>query len=340
MPVIKLSDIARELGVSTATISNAMTGKGRMKEETRQHIRETALAMGYVPPQPVREQGKNILVITEANSVTFSSEIASGLCAAARKANAACSICDLTITLQGPGRDATAEQLRPLVDNCLRQQELQPGCIVYISQYPRQLPGLLEGMSCPVVEVFCHGTGAQASVNYDDQQGAYQAVTHLIENGRRRIAMISGPVDSHSASERIIGYQRALIDHGLIFHPKMMWIGDWGVTSGRELTRNLLLSSNRPDAIFAQSDTIATGAMQMIQEMGLRIPDDVAVVGFDNTEFCYWMRPTLTSVAPPFFEMGEAAFELAQALLSGGVPEKPSRQIPCSLRIRQSTAGQ
>lgn len=337
--MIKLSDIARELGVSTATISNAMTGKGRMKEETRQHIRETALAMGYVTPQPARSQGKNVLVITEANSITFSSEIVSGLCAAARQANVACSICDLTITLCGPGRDATPEQLRPLIDRVIALQEVAPGCVVYISQYPRQLPGLLEGLGCPTVEVFCQDAGAQGSVNYDDQQGVYQAVSHLINMGRRHIAMISGPVDNHSVNERMIGYQRALIDHGLSVHPKLMWIGDWEVESGRELTRNLLLSSNRPDAIVAQNDTMATGALQAAQEMGLRVPEDVAIVGFDNTAFCSWTSPTLTSVAPPFFQMGEAAFELAQALLSGGVPENPSRRLPCDLRIRQSTTG-
>jgi len=337
--VIKLSDIARELGVSTATISNALTGKGRMKEETRQHIREAAKEMGYVIPHSAREQGKNILVFTEDNHITFSSEIASGLCTAARKANVACSICDLTITLCGPGRDATPKQLRPLIDHAISLQEVEPGCVVYISQYPRSLPGLMENIGCPAVEVFCQDTGAQCSVNYDDQQGVYQAVSHLIETGRRNIAMISGPVDNHSVNERMIGYQRALIDHGLSVHPKLMWIGDWEVASGRELTHNLLLTTNRPDAIFAQNDTMACGALQAIQEMGLRVPEDVAVVGFDNTVFCNWMQPTLTSVAPPFFQMGEAAFEQAQVLLCGGVSEMPSQRIPCQLRIRQSTAG-
>lgn len=338
--MIKLSDIARELGVSTATISNALTGKGRMKEETRQHIREAAKEMGYVIPHSARGKGKNILVITEANNITFSSEIASGLSAAARRANISCSLCDLTITLRGPGRDATPEQLRPLIDHAIALQEVEPGCVIYISQYPRSLPGLLENIECPAVEVFCQDTGAQCSVNYDDQQGVYQAVSHLIETGRRNIAMISGPVDNHFVNERMIGYQRALIDHGLSVHPKLMWIGDWEVVSGRELTHNLLLATNRPDAIFAQNDTMACGALQAIQEMGLRVPEDVAVVGFDNTVFCNWMQPTITSVAPPFFRMGEAAFEQAHALLCNDMPDKPSQRIPCSLCIRKSTVSE
>ena len=123
-------------------------------------------------------------------------------------------------------------------------------------------------------------------------------------------------------------------------HPKLMWIGDWEVVSGRELTHNLLLATNRPDAIFAQNDTMACGALQAIQEMGLRVPEDVAVVGFDNTVFCNWMQPTITSVAPPFFRMGEAAFEQAHALLCNDMPDKPSQRIPCSLCIRKSTVSE
>lgn len=115
------------------------------------------------------------------------------------------------------------------------------------------------------MEVCCYGTGAQASVNYDDQQGAYLAVSHLIDNGRRRIATLSGPVDSHSVSDRMIGYQRALINHGLAFHPKMVWIGDGEAESARALTRDLLMATNRPDAIFAQNDTMACGAIQAAQ---------------------------------------------------------------------------
>lgn len=333
--MIKLSDIAMELGLSTATVSNALTGKGRMKDETRQIIRQKALAMGYEPPQSSRN--KKILIISESNRVSFCSDIACGASLSALQDNVACSICELAIGMQNLGRDATSKQLRPLVDNVLAHQDTMPDCVIYISQYPRSLPGLLKHIECPAVEVFCHNTGAQASVNYDDQQGAYQAVSHLIEIGRSRIAMISGPVDSQPVSERMIGYQRALIDHGLVFHPKLVWIGDWEIQSGRELTRNLLLSSERPDAIFTQNDTMACGALQAAQEMGLRVPEDVAIVGFDNVLFCTWTIPTLSSVQPPFVEMGTAAYTLASQLMAGKEPVPAQLKLPCTLIHRQST---
>lgn len=335
--MVKLSDIASELGISIATISNALSGKGRMKEETRQYIRKTAQAMGYVMPKPTKAKSSQILVITEATEITFSSEIVCGLSVTARAAGVICPICDLAVLRAGPGRDATPEQLRPMVERCLSQYPTHPACIVYISQYPRQLPGLLENLDIPAVEVLCHGTGAQVSVNYDDQQGAHLAVSHLIAQGRKNIAMISGPVDSHPVSDRMIGYQRALIDHGLPFHPKLVWIGDWEAESGRALTLSLLDSSNRPDAIFTQNDTMAFGVLHATHEMGLRVPEDLAVVGFDNTFFADYTEPPLTSVAPPFYDLGKAAFEQAQQLALRHPPQNTVIRIPCSLVLRASS---
>ena len=335
--MIKLSDIAKELGVSTATISNALKGKGRMKEETRRHIRETALAMGYALPQSPQAQEIPILLITEACEVAFTGEIVKGFTAAAQEADLFCPVYNLNILREGLGRDASAAQLRPLVEACLARCPARPACVAYIAQYPRQLPGLLTDLGCPAVAVYCHGTGASATIHYDDQQGAYQAVSHLIESGRRTIAMLSGPVDSHTVSDRMIGYQRALIDHGLTFHPKLVWIGDWEVASGRALTRNLLAASTCPDAIFAQNDAMAVGALQAIGESGLRAPEDVAVMGFDDTIFCTWTQPALTSVAPPFYAMGQAAFASARSLAEGRALDAPLQRLPCRLRLRDSS---
>ncbi len=335
--MIKLADLAQALGVSTATVSNALTGKGRMKAVTRQHIQETARAMGYVMQQPAKSASDQVIIIAEANEVSFSSDIICGITAAARQAGTNCVIYDLNILKTGIGRDARPDHLRPLIEDCLNHYPVQPACVIYVAQYPRPLPGLLDGLPCPAVEVFCDKTGAQASINYDNQQGAYIAVSHLIEMGCKKIAMISGPVDSHAVNNRMIGYQRALIDHGLSFHPKLVWIGNWELDSGRELARDLLESNNRPDAIFTQNDTMAFGVLYAAYQLNLRVPEDLAVVGFDNTMFAACTYPALTSVAPPFREMGKAAFEMSSQLMSGHHPDPSSLVIPCSLSIRASS---
>ena len=333
----KLSDIAAALNVSTATISNALTGKGRMKEDTRRRIRETAQAMGYELPRPAKEKGQGVIVITEALEVEFCSQILCGLSKASRERGLSCAIYDLSILRSGPGRDAAVEQLRPMVEECIRRHPEEPACVIYLSQYPRPLPELLNGLGCPTVGVFCYDTGADVSITYDDQQGAYLAVERLISDGRKAIAMLSGPVDSRSVNERMIGYQRALIDHGLPYHPRLVWIGNWEVGSGRSLTAGLLEASSRPDAIFAQNDTMAFGAIQAIQEAGLRVPEDIAVIGFDNTFFCDCTLPTLTSVAPPFLAMGEAALKAALALQKQEPVDPNIICIPCTLALRGST---
>lgn len=333
----KLSDIAAALGLSTATISNALTGKGRMKEKTRQQIRETALSMGYVLPQPIKEKSEQVIVVTEALEVEFCAHILSGLTIACRQANMSCAIYDLGILRSGPGRDATSEQLRPMIEERIHQHPAAPSCVIYLAQYPRPLPGLLNDLGCPSVGVFCYDSGADVTVIYDDQQGAYQAVNHLIKDGRQNIAMLSGPVDSHSVSERMIGYQRALIDHGLPYHPRLVWIGDWEVGSGKQLTADLLKSSGRPDAIFAQNDIMAFGAIQAICEAGLRVPEDIAVIGFDNTFFCGCTFPKLTSVAPPFTAMGKAALKAALALQRHEPVDLSVICVPCTLALRGST---
>lgn len=335
--MIKLSDIAREMNVSTATISNALTGKGRMKEETRRLIREKAQAMGYVLPVPT-VRSNLLLVLTEMNLITFTGEILGGLTAAAYESGISCAILDLNILQTGLNRDATPEQLRPRIDAALDEFGILPSCIVYISQYPRSLPKLLIDLPCPTIAISCWDTGAQVTVNYDDQQGAHAAVSRLIEQGCKSIMMLSGPVDNYAVSERVIGYQRALIEHGFPYHPKLVWIGDWEVPSGYTLTKNLLSSATPPDAVFSQNDSMAVGAIHAIQEAGLRIPDDISVIGFDDTPFTSWMVPTLSSVAPPFHEMGRTALQSAKGFMEGKGKEE-ILSIPCAVKLRQSTKG-
>lgn len=332
--MIRLSDIASRLNISTATVSNALTGKGRMSDETRRHILATAEEMGYEIKKPSRNDGGRIVVVTEAVEVSFCGEIIRGFTAAANEAGCFCPIYNLDSLKGGLGRDAVASQLRPLLDDRIACMPEVPGCLIYVSQYPRELPGLLDGYSFPSVGVFCHNAGARVSVNYDDQQGAYLAVSHLIRSGRKNIAMISGPVDSRSVSNRMIGYQKALIDHGMTYHPKLVWIGDWEAESGRQLAKSLLDSGTRPDAIFAQNDAMSIGVIQAALEAGVRIPEELSVLGFDNSVLADISYPRLTSVAPPFHEIGKAAYEAAAMLAAGKHPSEAEILLPCTLALR------
>ena len=186
----------------------------------------------------------------------------------------------------------------------------------------------------PVVAIQLLGSGADVYINYDNQQAAYDAVSHLAQTGKQHIATLSGDVDTYSSSDRMIGYQRALLDSSLPYHPKLIWIGDWSVQSGYQLTKDLLEMSETPDAIFAQNDGMAEGALKALHEHGLRIPEDVALIGFDNNEFAVRSSPKLSSIRAPRFEMGVAACQKMCELLSKKKVE--NALLPCKLILRES----
>ncbi len=145
-------------------------------------------------------------------------------------------------------------------------------------------------------------------MNTDDQQGAYIAVQQLVSLKKQRIAMISGPINSIPMTKRMSGYQRALIDAGLPVDLRMVVTGDWDIERSCERMAKLLLLDPRPDGVFCQSDHIALGVCRAIRRAGLRIPEDIAVVGFDNHEFASFVSPSLTTIDQPLEQIGRTAF--------------------------------
>ncbi len=144
----------------------------------------------------------------------------------------------------------------------------------------------------------------------DDYDGAHQAVEHLILNGSKRIAHIAGPPFLQLTHNRVRGYKDALEKYNLPFDESLVIHGDFTMENGREITQHLLNMSQPPDAIFAVNDAAAFGALFQIKAQGLRIPDDVAVVGYTNEPMTELVEPALTSVAQPIYELGKIAVEL------------------------------
>ncbi len=336
--MITLSDIAAELGVSTATVSNALKGKGRIAPDKRLLIQKTAADMGYVLSGSSGNPEDNIVIITEQSDVNFCSEILRGIVKESQKSESLYPIYDLGILTRGIKREADGKTLAQPMQKVLDKLPPYTSGIIYISQYPRDIHGLFDDVSMPVLFVFGTGEKDRISINYNDQQGAFLAVSHLIAAGRKRIAMLSGPIDSKSMNHRLYGYQKALIEHKMVFDPTLVLIGDWEIASGYQRTLELLQMENRPDAIFAQNETIALGAMRALSAHGLRVPDDIAIIGFDNTTVATTTTPELSSVSPPFCQMGETAVHTMRELLRGehnGLSN--SILLPCTLIHREST---
>jgi LacI family transcriptional regulator len=169
----------------------------------------------------------------------------------------------------------------------------------------------------------------------DDEVGSHAATRHLIQRGATRIAMIQGP--SESGTARDDGYRRALTSAGRGCDPRLMVRGDWTRKGGRQAMRRLMALPTRPDAVFCANDLTAIGAIDVLHELGLAIPDDIALVGFDDVDAATIVSPPLTTVRNPAYETGETAGQLLLSRMLGEYTGAGRTVIlPCPLVVRES----
>jgi LacI family transcriptional regulator len=179
------------------------------------------------------------------------------------------------------------------------------------------------------------GSCAQNCVGPGDRFGAELATQHLVDLGHRRIGYINGMADWLEAQDRLAGYQDVLRKQDLPVDERLIRHGDWGVDSGYKAAQELLSLDERPTAIFAANDIMALGVIYAVQEAGLKIPEDIALVGYDDRDFAAWVRPALTTIRMPSYEMGRAAARLLLEQFSGAALEDAT-QVPGELIIRES----
>jgi len=180
------------------------------------------------------------------------------------------------------------------------------------------------------------GASVQNSVVPDDYEGTQLILDHLARLGHRRIAHISGPQEWHSARQRIVSYTDSLIKHQLDSDPALTVEGDWMFEGGGIAMKQLLAVTPRPTAVFVANDLMALGAIDALREVGLRVPDDIAIVGYDNRDFSQSLRPKLTTVSLPTYDMGVRGAELLWQKIQGDLTNTDEAKICGRLFIRES----
>ncbi|OIV36312.1 LacI family transcriptional regulator [Mangrovactinospora gilvigrisea] len=325
-----LSDVAALAGVSPGTASKALNGRGRLREETRQRVLEAARKLDFHPNALARGllSGRTFTVglITTDSIGRFSLPVLLGAEDALGSGRISVFLCD---TRGDPIREQ--HYVRTLLDRSIdglivtgRRTDPRP---------PLQLPS-------PVPVVYALGPSTSPddpSVVPDDAAGARAIVEHLLATGRRRIAHLTGPAHHRSAVVRAEEAVAALRGAGAELATGRVHHGAWTEAWGRQGMRTVLRTDPECDAVFCASDQIARGAADALREAGRRVPDDVAVAGFDNwavmAEAC---RPPLTTVDMNLTEVGRtAALRLMSAI--DGHPEHGIRTTPCRLIVRDST---
>jgi DNA-binding LacI/PurR family transcriptional regulator len=333
---VSLKDIARLAGVSVATVSNVVNGYRPVGEDTQQRVRRAIDELGYSPNLSARHlrngrTGIIALAIPELNNAYFA-ELAD---AAIREA----SVHGYTVLLDHTDGDRDQELL---VSQGFRGQVID-GLILSPVQLDR-VDILKRTNRTPLVLVGERVYDVPYDhIAIDNIAATTAAMNHLLDIGRRRIAFIGDQADVNRmpAHLRLLGYQEALVRAGLPYDRRLVVTTNrFGRADGAAGMRELMALPEPPDAVFAYNDLIAIGALRAAVELGVRVPDDVAVVGFDDIEEGLYSNPTLTTISPDKASIGRRAVAALIGRLDGSRDDEPEEvQVPSTLVTRESTLG-
>jgi len=328
-PTIK--DVARAAGVSINTVSRALNAKPDVSPETRRQVLEVAKRLNYMPNKLARGLRSNrtgvIGVIVADIANPFFSAVVKGMGKAAKELG-------YSIILQDTGENYENEE--EAIQIMISEQV--DGLLITPVQTEKRTIRILQESNIPFVLVARHFSDADTDyVVADDVQGGYLATTHLIERGHEKIAFINGPSYNSSAIERFQGYKKALAEHDIELNEKLIRNGALTMEDGYTHGKALLMGhDSRPTALFTFSDFVALGAMKAVHEVGLRIPDDIAIVGYDDIAFAFCLEVPLTTVRVLKRQLGEEAISVLEKKIDGQKRHSHLR-IPVELVIRQSS---
>ena len=327
-----MKDVALQANVSTATVSRALMNPEKVSQATRNRVEQAALEVGYLPQMQGRNMKRNesrtILVIVPDICDPFFSEVIRGIevTAAAQGYLVLIGDCahqnqqektfiDLIITKQIDGMLLLGSRLP--FDACIEEQRNLPPMVMANEFAPE--------LGLPTVHI-------------DNLTASFDAVNYLHELGHQRIACIAGPEEMPLCHYRLQGYVQALRRCGITVDPHYIARGNFTYEAGANALEQLLALPQPPTAIFCHSDIMALGALSYAKRQGLKVPDDLSIIGFDNISLAEFCDPPLTTVAQPRFDIGREAMLLLLNQLSGQFVDSGSRLLDCELIIRGSTS--
>lgn len=306
-----LQQIADTVGVSVMTVSRALANKAGVSPSTRQRVLEAADQLGYFRRDPERrsEGAWRIGVLTNGLNNPYAISVLGGITDAAQGAG-----CDLVVHLP---HDIGADPVGLIME--LTRQDIDGLIYLYGTKVENEayLVQLAErGFPCVLV----NQTPASPQILHvatTDYQGGFDATKYLVQLGHHRIALIAGPATQESAVERLHGYRDALAQAGLPVEESLIVSGDFSGASGERAMMEILEMAERPTAIFASNDIMAFGALRVCKRAGISVPDEISLVGFDDTAEAHHASPPLTTIKQPLYEIGMTAVRLATNFLRG-----------------------
>ncbi|HZN72304.1 MAG TPA: LacI family DNA-binding transcriptional regulator [Micromonosporaceae bacterium] len=324
---VTISYIAESAGVSIPTVSKVLNGRSGVAADTRARVEALINQYGYRKPKSPHDSKLMELVFDELTHM-WGVQIIRGVEEVAREHRMG-----VVLTEFGPQRNA----IRYWIDDALARR---PSCVVTVAQLSDEQRAQLRAKGIPFV-VFDPTVELPDDVPFvgaTNWAGGRSAARHLIELGHRRIAMIGGPDQVLCCQARLDGYRSAMETAGLAVDANLVIRADLTLEHGYAAALDLLNRRERPTAIFASNDLQALGAYRAARSVGLRIPTDLSVVGFDDLPVTTLVDPPMTTIHQPLTEMAAAATQLALALGRGEPTPQLGLELATSLTVRESTA--
>jgi LacI family repressor for deo operon, udp, cdd, tsx, nupC, and nupG len=331
--VTGIKDVAREVEMSTATVSRALRNLPGVSDETRDRVREAARRLGYVPSPSAAGlatgQTRTVAVIVPFVTQWFFAAVVQGAEEVLRERG-------YDLLLYNLAGDASARHR--VFETSLLTKRVDAVLVLSLKPSADEM-GRLVHLNRPVTIVGADLPG-WATVRIDDELAARTAMCHLLELGHRRIGYVGGStegvLDFTAPTARLAGYRDSLVAAGVTPEPTLEVDGDFSMAGGMRAARQLLDRPDPPTAVFAASDEMAIGVLRIARELGLRVPEDLSVIGIDDHEMADFFD--LTTVAQPVHEQGRVAAQQVLAALANKEWKPEQVVLPTELVVRRTTA--
>jgi len=328
---VTIYDVAREAGVSMATVSRVVNNNPNVKPATRKKVYEAIERLGYRPNAVARGLASKKtttvgVVIPDISNAIFA-EVARGIEDIANMYHYNIILCNA---------DKKKEKEIRVINTLLEKQV--DGLLFMGGAVTEEHQQAFKTSNVPIVLCATSDESEEIpSVDIDHESAAYDAVMNLIANGHKRIAMISGTLqDPANGYARFQGYKRALESSGITYDESLVRIGNYRYESGAEAMKFFIDMDKRPTAVFSATDEMAIGAIHCIQDNGLNVPTDISVISVDNSRMASMVRPQLTAVAQPMYDIGAVSMRLLTKLMKKEHVEHSKVVLPHDLIARQS----
>jgi LacI family transcriptional regulator len=328
---VTIYDVAREANVSMATVSRVVNGNPNVKPATRKKVLAAIESLGYRPNAVARglasKKTTTVGVIIPDISSIFFAELARGI-------EDIATMYKYNIILSNSDQNKNKEL--HLINTMLGKQV--DGIVFMGGDITEE--HIKEFQSAPVPVVLAatvDKTLTIPSVNIDYEQASFEAIQQLLERGNDRVAIVSGPLETDINMQKVNGYKKAIISNGQEVKESFIYNGDYSYQSGMDAVTQFVKLDSIPTAIFVASDEMALGVVHGLQDREIKVPEQVEVVGFDNTRLATMIRPTLTTVVQPMYDIGAVSMRLLTKYMNNETVDDPNVILPHRIIERDST---